>query len=648
MALRFSKNSFWVLAILLLPSLVLAAVPNSTTGAVAGHYLENYTASLQSSFGTAPYHYALVSGSLPAGLSLSSNGKITGKPETMGRYSFQIAVTDSSAHPLTSNSQVTITVSLGLDPYGGLTSIPSKNGASGYFRMEKADGRWSMVSPLGNTFYINSVFNAAEGFIERSVLTARYGTNMELWATHRGERMQSWYFNTLGEYTSQRGLPVGTWGGHNGNSVKLPFILLFPTAGDAYLSPSRLGLPQALKNIVAGVPHSTYNGYQGRLLDVFDPEWQQAYTAELANQNTAITGGFANVPWIVGITIEDADYFWALKSVGNNPVAPYPHPSFLIATTNFKYAGFADGKLYAKYAWVAYLQQKYGTIQALNTAWGTSSGGSIMTKGQGFYTAFGDAGGYGTGTGVLDEDGRHSWMGHDPYMLAGENTNLKADMDAFLYQYTYQLASVAVKTIRSYDQHHIIFGPSALGGNGNYGVRPPVAQALKDAGVNSIALCYDPLNPPSLNNDKAVYDLVGLPVLLWYGVTANADSYWHGYAGDYHAPDFGTQVARGQHYASDQESLFNAKGSNGDYYILGTDTWSLTDSGTAEKTNWGLTSNRDNPYDGKQATITGNGRDQWGFPTGGEDLNYGDFIDTVTQTNLNILMQLIEQKGGAH
>ena len=39
--------------------------------------------------------------------------------------------------------------------------------------------------------------------------------------------------------------------------------------------------------------------------------------------------------------------------------------------------------------------------------------------------------------------------------------------------------------------------------------------------------------------------------------------------------------------------------------------------------NWGLTSDRDNAYDGKQA-VSAPGTDRWGFPTGGEDRNYGN------------------------
>ncbi len=625
------------LATLLLGLVTLLEQPVCAQGkAVNNAFFEQpYFSQILSTFGTPPYTYQVTGGALPPGITLSSSGRFSGTATALGAFPFTVQITDSSQPPQRQLVGYSLAVLLGIDTYGGLTALPSNGGASGYFRLEHAGNRWNLVSPNGNAFYMNAVMNATPGFIEPAIMQSRYANNTTLWSQHRGQRMQSWGFNTLGEYVQQTGLPVGTWGGHVGNPVRQPFILLFPTSADAYNSPARLGLPQGIKNITQGIPLTTYNGYQGRLLDVFDPEWQQAYTLEMANLNQAITGGFANVPWIVGITTEDADFFWALKSNGTNGWAKYPHPAFLIACTNFNFPGYQDGKLWSKYAWVAYLQSEYGTIQNLNAAWGTN----------GFYTAFGDDGGFGVGTGVLDEDGRHtSWMGSDPYNLAGENSVLQADMNNFLYQYVYQLESVAVNTIRSYDSNHLIFAPSALGGDGcgsqGGAIRPQVIQALSDAGVNAFSVCYFPSDPTSINSSKAIYDQVGKPVISWYAVAANADSYWHGYTGDYAIPQYATQSLRGAQYQSGQALLYNATSTSGDNYILGIDFWSLTDSGTAEKTNFGLTSDKDNTYNGREAVITG-GTDAWGFPTGGETANYGDSVDTMVQTNAATFTQFV-------
>jgi hypothetical protein len=626
----FPKNQFLVIVFLLVCSSTFASSTPGLTGIPGGYYLQPYSAALQSSFGTAPYNYTLVGGGLPPGVVMNTAGKITGTPSGTGTYNFQVKATDSSKPPVSKTSSYSLSISLGFDLYGGLTAAPATRTATGYFHMEKQSGRWKIVSPTGNNFYLLSVFNANEDFIETGIMQKRYNNDAELWATHRGERMLSWGFNTLGEYTCERGLPVGTWGGKSGNPVKLPFILFMSTAAESIYYPSDIGLAEPIKQIINGIPSSTYNcasKYCGEgVLDVFDPKWAQGYAGEIALQNKAITGGFGTVPWIIGITIEDADFFWPLKGIGSGPY-PYPNTAWFVAVTNFQQAGFKDTKLYSKYAWVAYLQQKYGTIAKLNAAWGSN------------YTAFGDSGGFGVGTGVLDEDGRHTkWMCTDPDMLKGETAALQADMNAFLYQYVYQMESVAVKAIRSYDKHHMIFAPSALGGVGDIGIRPQVLQALADAGVDALAISYAPASPQNVSIITQAYDLTGKPTITFYGVTANQDSYFHGFPS--HGSDYPTQETRGLHYNSDLSVLYNAKATNGDHPILGIDFWSLTDSSKAEATNWGLISDRDNAYDGKAAVVAP-GTDQWGFPTGGEDRNYGNFLDEVTQTNLNTVKQFI-------
>ncbi|MDR3747559.1 MAG: hypothetical protein P4M04_05330 [Acidobacteriota bacterium] len=85
------------------------------------------------------------------------------------------------------------------------------------------------------------------------------------------------------------------------------------------------------------------------------------------------------------------------------------------------------------------------------------------------------------------------------------------------------------------------------------------------------------------------------------------------------------------------------KTTNGDRHIVGVDFWSLTDSGWGEATNWGLISDRDSAYNGKQ-TVAAPGKDSWGFPICGEDKSYWNYIDQATQTNVNIIRQFIVDK----
>lgn len=88
-----------------------------------------YNQSLAASGGTPPYSWSLISGTLPAGLTLPSSGQIMGTPTTMGTGSFTIQVTDSSNPVQNASRALSITV---LAPNGGCpctiwpnTAVPS-------------------------------------------------------------------------------------------------------------------------------------------------------------------------------------------------------------------------------------------------------------------------------------------------------------------------------------------------------------------------------------------------------------------------------------------------------------------------------------------------------------------------------------------
>src|ERR1035438_5503753 len=96
----------------------------------------------------------------------------------------------------------------GLDTYCGITALPSTGGATGYFYVEKStSGRWMFVDPLGNYFWLLSIYSASHGGLDSRVAT-KYGGNWVLWDNHRNSRILSWNFNTLGEYDYNEGLPI--------------------------------------------------------------------------------------------------------------------------------------------------------------------------------------------------------------------------------------------------------------------------------------------------------------------------------------------------------------------------------------------------------------------------------------------------------
>ncbi len=98
----------------LFPVMACAQVAITTTALPAGNTSNLYTATLAATGGTAPYTWQLAAGSLPAGLSLSSAGVISGKATTVTTgtppvpASFTVQVTDSTALTATQTYGITV------------------------------------------------------------------------------------------------------------------------------------------------------------------------------------------------------------------------------------------------------------------------------------------------------------------------------------------------------------------------------------------------------------------------------------------------------------------------------------------------------------------------------------------------------------
>jgi hypothetical protein len=614
----------------------------------AAKFMESYSYTLQSSFGQPPYSYQLVSGTLPSGLTMNSSGIISGTATAVGTFPFQVQAMDSSQPAQQQTSSYTINAIIGLDTYSGLTAAPVPGCTpTNYFQVLKVKSRWYYADPNCNAFYQFSVYASYPGFIYSDIFNSRYGGDNSKWATHSLQREVAYRFNTQDIFYSDFMLPVDTYVS-SAASVKVPFLLFFSTMNDASYDPKLLGLAEPIKNYCDGIDSNGYQGYCLYTLDVIDPNWTVANVAELGVQINDFLGSFNTIPWIPAISLGDADQVFMFK--GNGTRFPeYPHPAMIVATSAFNYnlppvnGNWERPILYSKAAWTcnavandsqnfppgqSFLEKKYGTVAALNQAWGTGN----------FYTSFCDAGGYGIGTGVLDEDGRHTaWFGNDFYNQTGMNPNLKADLDAYLYQMAYQVYYPQVSTIRGYDTNHVLMC-GVHGGTGDGGMRSIVAQAFKDAGCQILVMQWDSMhNNYGLTANKAVYDELGIPITVFYGVSSQADSDESGIGGGVWDADYPTQLSRGQHYNSDNLAIFGAQGSNNDYYVMGINFWGLTDDTAI---NWGFISLSDNVYDGVCA-VQAYSIDQYGYPCGGELANYGDFTDEVTQTNSAIQQQII-------
>ena len=70
----------------------------SPTSLPAGNEALSYSQVIAASGGTAPYTYAVTSGALPPGLSLSVGGTLSGNPITSGSYGFTVTATDAQGY----------------------------------------------------------------------------------------------------------------------------------------------------------------------------------------------------------------------------------------------------------------------------------------------------------------------------------------------------------------------------------------------------------------------------------------------------------------------------------------------------------------------------------------------------------------------
>ena len=115
-------------------------LPGATVGVA-------YSEALQAAGGTAPYTWSNLSGSLPPGLSVGSNGSVTGVPTAAGSYSFTVLVVDSLAR------QASLQLSLAVAPALSVStsSLPGGTTGAAYSQSLAATGgtppyTWSLVS----------------------------------------------------------------------------------------------------------------------------------------------------------------------------------------------------------------------------------------------------------------------------------------------------------------------------------------------------------------------------------------------------------------------------------------------------------------------------------------------------------------------
>lgn len=249
------------------------------------------------------------------------------------------------------------------DQYGGFKSGPQLE-ATGFFRTEKYQGKWWLVDPEGRLFWSHGVdcvtdgegptrlderegwfanlppadgeFKACYGQTGRAVngyyaqktsktfdfaranLMRKYGDDYKpIFADLAHRRLRSWGLNTIANWSD--------W-----NTF---FMRRTPYTMNLWFDSKKLEGSQ---------------GYWGKFRDVFDPD----FAANVRKQMSAQVGKSAGDPWCLGYFVDNELSWGDAGSLALGTLACPPEQE-------------------AKKVFLADLQAKYNTIDALNAVWGT-------------------------------------------------------------------------------------------------------------------------------------------------------------------------------------------------------------------------------------------------------------------------------------
>jgi hypothetical protein len=366
------------------------------------------------------------------------------------------------------------------DRYGGRLDVQAR--ATGWFRVQKLDGRWRLVTPDGHPFFslgVNAV--AADG--GRSYVQGREWMFADLppatgaWAAFHGqgdsrrdtgasaglaydhgrwfdfhaanlyrvdgvdwrdawrrrtrERLTAWGFNTLGNWSDEtvaRGHPL------------------------AYTRPVN----------IAGNYANVATGYDwwGRMPDPFDPRFKAATERAVVQA----TKGVRDDPWLLGY-FADNELAWA---------APGAQGRWALALGTLR----GEPGSPAKQAFLAMLQRKYGDALRLGVAWGIG-----VTRWEALQPA-----------------------GFQAPLPDEAHPAIAQDYSAWLRTYAEEYFRTVAQALHRHDPHHLFLG-------GRFAVRTPeaVAACARWCDVLSINVYAD---LPQHGMDLAALHRLDKPVLI--------------------------------------------------------------------------------------------------------------------------------------
>jgi hypothetical protein len=160
---------------------VIAAGPAIGTSSLPnGQYNSSYTPlTLSATSGTAPYTWSLGSGgALPAGMTLSPAGNISGTPAQAGIWTVPITVTD--ANSLTANTALSLTVGLATGYAGSGNCYMPYPTTPMYYSSNGTAGPWSVTAPgalSGEMTFLPAVTVTVAGMVSTTGTTVTWTSN---------------------------------------------------------------------------------------------------------------------------------------------------------------------------------------------------------------------------------------------------------------------------------------------------------------------------------------------------------------------------------------------------------------------------------------------------------------------------------------
>lgn len=521
------------------------------------------------------------------------------------------------------------------DEYGGYVDIPIPGARIGHWGTAKIGNRWVLVTPEGNAFINLGVYNLGQGSGKDKTGASyfdywrkKYTWSASIFCTAQLKRLRDWGFNSIADYAYSHCKGYSKVGRELGNRTP---AFTYPINGADYSRRNVNGLIKGHVKELIRPCNGNYKFWGAKVVDYFDSRFAEYIEKRLLLKYKKQLSD----PYCIGVSTDEADNlfgFGAGDDWGEGHtnahlgliVAVVPPTQDIDPDKKWKYT---DTKTYSKHALKNFLQDRYGTIEALNAAWGSN------------YTTFESDGGWEIGSGFLDEDGRKkhkAWLGTDENLSDGTaDPDVKKDLDDFLYALANHYFKTYHDIIKKYFPNVLQVGPGYIGSWG----QPPRRQVLR-AASQYLDVYRSGLKEPDLREkiDFTVKYLgKEMPMIAWVGTSANADSGLHQYKFN-SIRDQPTQEKRGEYYKKNLIDLFMTSSSDGSYMYCGIQLWEWTDHWN-EKTNWGLISIKDNAYDGfeakKRTSLNEEGR-----MIGGEKKDYGDFITSVREANREVLLTI--------